>query len=113
MTGVISARLVLVPSTKASALVHGSWVRPMFPSSTLFVPQVRSLVVDRSSSSLFVLMSVSVAALSLVGLPFRFSESALMSSVAVPAPLTLFALGLDFFAWGSVIGLLSQKRFAR
>ena len=105
MTAVISVHLVLVTFSEASRLVCGSWCLVFLPS-TSSVPQVRSLVVDRFSLSLFVLASVSVAALLLIGLSFGFFTSALMSSAAVPAHLT-------FFAWGSTIGLLSQKHFAR
>ena len=91
-TNVPSVLSVLLPSTKVSWLAWGS--------SCLTFPLSTSSVLDRSSSSSFPFACHSVAAFVLVGLSFCFSESALMSSVAVLACSTLFALGLDFFVRG-------------
>ena len=118
---------MLMPCTEASMLERGSW-RLMIPLSMLFVPQVRSLVVDRSSSSLFVLVSVSAAVLSLVGLflnsviPFLCDlrlrafqlccddfQEFFVHSVAALAPSVSFALVTSLFMQGSSIGSKSRK----
>ena len=99
-TNVPSVLLALLPSAEVSRFAQGS-----------SMPRVeRSLVRGRSSSSCFVFACLSMAAFSLIGLSFHFSESALMSSAAALACSTL---GSDFFARGSTIGSLSRKRFAR
>ena len=67
----------------------------------------------RTFSSWFGLASLSAATFSLVRLFLGFSMSALVSSVAVPASLTLFALGSDFFVQGSSIWSESPKSFAK
>ena len=95
----------------------------------LFVPCLRSLVaVDRSFASNYALASVSVAALSLVGLfldsvipflcdlhlrefqpCFEVFREFCARSVATLAPSVSFALVASFFTQGSSIGLKSRK----